>query len=376
LTKYGGPQSHVALATKCFGDDTTKEAFKKMVDSEALLKVKEAIGKSLVSVPLRKQSLSEIKMSKCHETLLRGQYPSAKEIHGLMDKVVYFSRTLDLEAPDGKMILMHKSLYGMKQTGNIWHAEWKASMTKIGFRQSKYDPCLWVDDEIFTHDLPKKTLDEIIKETQKLGFVLSSMDNMEYYIGTKIDFDGQGKVKMSQKAYLDLKWNVIGSITHAAQVKSYPYRTELKGPSYPSVYQMRETGKPNWCLKMGKRRRRRTSLPRYLILDPECRGATHPCANIRMPESDLHVEMDVVEARFTGDLLAISLVGHQLMRATNQEEKQVMRARATTIKDNESILGEMMIWYTMKRLCCGNSSGFTKVVRTELTNGSIRIAII
>ena len=53
-----------------------------------------------------------------------------------------------------------------------------------------------------------------------------------------------------------------------------------------------------------------------------------------------------------------------------------MRARATTIKDNESILGEMMIWYTMKRLCCGNSSGFTKVVRTELTNGSIRIAII
>ena len=41
-----------------------------------------------------------------------------------------------------------------------------------------------------------------------------------------------------------------------------------------------------------------------------------------------------------------------------------MRARATTIKDNESILGEMMIWYTMKRLRCGNSSGFTKVVLT------------
>ena len=41
-----------------------------------------------------------------------------------------------------------------------------------------------------------------------------------------------------------------------------------------------------------------------------------------------------------------------------------MRARATTIKGDESMLGEMMIWYTMKQLRCGNSSGFTKVVLT------------
>jgi len=63
------------LAQKFLGNDITKEAFKKLVDSEVLLKVKEAIGKSFASVPLRKQSLSEIKVPRRHETLLRGQYP-------------------------------------------------------------------------------------------------------------------------------------------------------------------------------------------------------------------------------------------------------------------------------------------------------------
>ena len=139
-------------------------------------------------------------------------------LHGLMDRVVYLSRILDLEVPNGKMILLHKSPYGTKQAGNVWHAEWEASMIKIGFQQSKYDPCLfirndkrgvcfaiaWVGDVISTHDLPGKELDQIIKEIQKPGFVLSSMDNPEeYYRGIKIDFDGRGKAKMSQKTYLE-----------------------------------------------------------------------------------------------------------------------------------------------------------------------------
>jgi hypothetical protein len=139
-------------------------------------------------------------------------------LHGKMDKTVYLSSDIpDLDVPAGSMIRLYKSLYGTKQAGNIWHAAWKRSMLKLGFRQSRYDPCLfirsdkrgicyaiaWVDDVIFTHDLRQSEMDQIIHEIEKLGFVLSSVTNLEYYLGIKIEFKGGGLVKMTQKAYLE-----------------------------------------------------------------------------------------------------------------------------------------------------------------------------
>jgi hypothetical protein len=139
-------------------------------------------------------------------------------LHGKMDKLLYLApNILDLEVPEGMMIRLVKSLYGTKQAGNIWHAAWKSSMIKLGFRQSKYDPCLfirsdhrgicfaiaWVDDVIFSFNLPQHEMDQIVREIEKLGFILSSVTDLEYYLGIKIEFQEGGRVKLSQKAYLE-----------------------------------------------------------------------------------------------------------------------------------------------------------------------------
>ena len=137
-------------------------------------------------------------------------------LHGKMDKPIYLQDIEGLEVPNGCDVLCYKSLYGTKQAGHIWNKEWTSSMIKLGFRQSKYDPCLlvkrtdegvcyaiaWVDDVILIYNLPEEKMKGLEESVKRLGFILSNSENLEYYLGIRIQFEGE-KVTMSQKAYLE-----------------------------------------------------------------------------------------------------------------------------------------------------------------------------
>ena len=134
--------------------------------------------------------------------------------------------------PEGKVCMLHKSLYGTKNAGMLWNKDWTKSMLKMGFRQSAYDPCLfikdygngkfcyavgWVDDVIFATNLNKEEQNKIIEEIIKLGFVLSSVEQLRFYLGIEIEFDRKNKtVKLSQRAYIESlieKFNLGGTKT-------------------------------------------------------------------------------------------------------------------------------------------------------------------
>ncbi len=46
----------------------------------------------------------------------------------------------------------------------------------------------------FFSDLPQHEMDQIIREIEKLGFILSSVTDLEYYLGIKIEFQEGGRV--------------------------------------------------------------------------------------------------------------------------------------------------------------------------------------
>ena len=69
-------------------------------------------------------------------------------VHSLMPSQfrVYINTPEGMVCPEGKVCMLHKSLYGTKNAGMLWNKDWTKSMLKMGFRQSAYDPCLFIKD--------------------------------------------------------------------------------------------------------------------------------------------------------------------------------------------------------------------------------------
>jgi len=138
-------------------------------------------------------------------------------LHSDMDVILHIECPPGLDLPPGTMVLLVKSLYGTKQAGLLWNKDLTASLKKMGFKQSKYDPCLftrvesgeesyvvlWVDDVILSTNLSQQEIDDLIWLIRQLGFTLSTVGDLEFYLGMKIEFDGKGRVRLSQKAYIE-----------------------------------------------------------------------------------------------------------------------------------------------------------------------------
>lgn len=116
---------------------------------------------------------------------------------------------------EGHTLLIVKALYGLRTSGGRW-AELLADMLrKIGFRQTKVDPAiwmkdcgshyeyivLWVDDLLFISKNPM----EIVKELEK-KFTLQGVGRPEYYLGADMKFmeapEGQKVFTMGSKTYV------------------------------------------------------------------------------------------------------------------------------------------------------------------------------
>ena len=68
--------------------------------------------------------------------------------------MAYVDEDIYLSVPDGitppapnLCLKLRKSLYGLKQAGRCWHKLLHKKMTSLGMRQSKADPCLYLNDD-------------------------------------------------------------------------------------------------------------------------------------------------------------------------------------------------------------------------------------
>ena len=47
----------------------------------------------------------------------------------------------------GHLLIIHKALYGLRNSGACYHEKWADSMTKLGFFSSRSDPDVWMKDK-------------------------------------------------------------------------------------------------------------------------------------------------------------------------------------------------------------------------------------
>jgi len=121
------------------------------------------------------------------------------------------------EIGEGKVLRCVKGLYGLKNAGHLWIKDLTKSLLSMGFEESTADQSLfllkedqeivcaiavWVDD-LMVACRDTKFIDKFVKEVEDQGFVLSSIGDLEFFLGMKIEFHDDRTVTVSQRAYIE-----------------------------------------------------------------------------------------------------------------------------------------------------------------------------
>ena len=150
------------------------------------------------------------------------------KVHQLDVKTAYLNAPLDcevyLEPPkgftesgDGGTVLvwkLHKSLYGLKQSGRNWNFVLSDFFRSIGFTQSEVDACLftkfdgnhslfvviWVDDIVLASDSDKAL--KVTKNLLKQRFKMSDLGEISWFLGIEFHVSRSG-ITMSQSRYIE-----------------------------------------------------------------------------------------------------------------------------------------------------------------------------
>jgi hypothetical protein len=104
-----------------------------------------------------------------------------------------------------------KNFYGTKSAGRQWNKHLVHKLKKVGFKQSKYDECLfykgkavyvlYTDDSILTGP-DERELDRILKQMEEVGLKLTSEDGVTDFLGVKIDRKGD-EIHLTQPQLID-----------------------------------------------------------------------------------------------------------------------------------------------------------------------------
>ena len=139
---------------------------------------------------------------------LYGELPEAERI--------YIKPLPGMGLPPGKVLLLLRSLYGLRNAPRIWHETLKKAFFGFSLTQSSFDPCLFykigdgiyclvvvVVDDILVACNNRKFAKQLLKHMQTL-FSVKDLGVPSYVVGVHIDYDRANRcMKLHQRLYID-----------------------------------------------------------------------------------------------------------------------------------------------------------------------------
>lgn len=123
----------------------------------------------------------------------------------------------------GRVLRLHKSLYGLKQSGREWNEKLNAVLMKIGFAPCPSEPCLYVNKNIDRVSMIVVYVDDLIiasnskddlnktKELISKEFDVVDGGSLKHFLGMEIERDGEtGSVEIGHKQYIETLLNEYG----------------------------------------------------------------------------------------------------------------------------------------------------------------------
>lgn len=153
-------------------------------------------------------------------------------LHSKLDECIYMEQPLGFSCDNGKVCLLNKSLYGLKQASRLWNNSVYVLLTNNGYTQSKCEPCvyfkkcdnkltlvaLYVDDfYIFTDCCKEK--DNLFQLLQS-EFSCKNLGTLNNCLGIRIHRDRtQGTLMFDQSDYIEKLLERFG-MTHCKSVST------------------------------------------------------------------------------------------------------------------------------------------------------------
>ena len=136
-------------------------------------------------------------------------------LHGKLDEELYMRGPVGYPGTKGKVLRLHKSLYGLKQAGRTWNERLNSSLIAMGYTRSKSDHCVYymhnndishfvavyVDDLLFVgpdRDLIGRHLDTL--ETE---YGIKRLGDANFILGIQVIRRSDGTIALSQRQYLE-----------------------------------------------------------------------------------------------------------------------------------------------------------------------------
>ena len=135
--------------------------------------------------------------------------------------LAYVAQPPSFEDNSGHVCLLERSLYGLKQAGNVWNQELNRVLQINNFKQLKTDYCcyiksskndfsilaVWVDD--FLTLSTKESLNDDIEHDLNVHFKVKSLGLPNLLLGIKINIRNDS-ISLSQTHYIDFLLDKYG----------------------------------------------------------------------------------------------------------------------------------------------------------------------
>lgn len=171
----------------------------------------------------------------CHQVNVNNAFTES-----FLKEVIYMKPPPGVDLPPGKVLLIRRSLYGLKQAARDWHERCIKELRKLGFEQTLSDPCMlrhptrnitlliYVDDIC----IAARSIDQVKwfkNEFQKV-FKVKDLGEMKKILGIRVTRDRKNRtLRMNQTHYLT---EVLDRL-HMSADKHTP--TELPMNGYDSL---------------------------------------------------------------------------------------------------------------------------------------------
>ena len=134
-------------------------------------------------------------------------------LHGNSDFAIYVKQPPGFENPahPDSVLLLLKSLYGLKQASRIWYLALYDAIINLGFESSKFDPCIFISPQwhlllaIYVDDIlvmgPQVKCDEFANQLSR-QFRITNQGHVSSFLGINVE-RRDGAILLNQIGYID-----------------------------------------------------------------------------------------------------------------------------------------------------------------------------
>ena len=136
-------------------------------------------------------------------------------LEGKLDVKIYMEipEGMDVSNQKNKALLLQKRLYGLKQSGRIWHQKFRKYLISIGFSPIPADPCVFINSQtgaiisVYVDDLlifsPKISCINAVKKQLKQEYKIRDLGEVDHILGVRVRRNRRARtLTMDQTVYI------------------------------------------------------------------------------------------------------------------------------------------------------------------------------